>query len=298
MAPMGSPRDTLRPASSIRQRVRYSIGPSPTNCRNRAAKPDRGRSRRSIASRRAAGRWRRWPPKSACHAPALVDGRRSCRRDAARSGSLPASDRPALAASDRRPSVKSRRRCCSASCRRSSVCEARLIAMEMAAKHRDPAAVVQFDQRALAGVEKVALPIVGRQGRIACDSKRRAVGQQEAVALLEKHRLTGPLEWPRRALSAAVRCPTMSSRARWRISAAWFSTERTGTKRWPGRPAASQIAAAASSRPSSVSTKTRSRDRPSEGAGTLTAASDAVVGDAPSDDFGGVIRSSISPTRI
>ena len=38
--------------------------------------------------------------------------------------------------------------------------------------------------------------------------------------------------------------PTMSSRARWRISAAWFSTERTGTKRWPGRPAASQIAAA------------------------------------------------------
>src|SRR5271165_4369893 len=36
----------------------------------------------------------------------------------------------------------------------------------------------------------------------------------------------------------------MSSRARWRISAAWFSTERTGTKRWPGRPAASQIAAA------------------------------------------------------
>src|SRR5271166_5725301 len=36
----------------------------------------------------------------------------------------------------------------------------------------------------------------------------------------------------------------MSSRARWRISSAWFSTERTGTKRWAGRPAASQIAAA------------------------------------------------------
>jgi hypothetical protein len=30
-APMGSPRLRLRPASSIRQRVRYSIGPSPTN---------------------------------------------------------------------------------------------------------------------------------------------------------------------------------------------------------------------------------------------------------------------------
>ena len=42
--------------------------------------------------------------------------------------------------------------------------------------------------------------------------------------------------------------------------------------------------AAASSRPSSVSTKTRGRNRPSEGAGTLTAASDAVVGDAPTED--------------
>ena len=65
--------------------------------------------------------------------------------------------------------------------------------LEMAAEHRDPAAVVQLDQRAFAGAEKVALPILGRQGRIACDSKRRAVGQQEAVALLEKHRLASPL---------------------------------------------------------------------------------------------------------
>ena len=50
--------------------------------------------------------------------------------------------------------------------------------------------------------------------------------------------------WPRNALSAAVRWPDRSSRVRWRISSAWLSTERTGTNRWPGRPAASQIAAA------------------------------------------------------
>src|SRR5271165_6004340 len=35
-----------------------------------------------------------------------------------------------------------------------------------------------------------------------------------------------------------------NSRARWRINSAWFSIDRTGTNRWPGRPAASQIAAA------------------------------------------------------
>jgi hypothetical protein len=38
--------------------------------------------------------------------------------------------------------------------------------------------------------------------------------------------------------------PASSSRARWRINSAWFSIDRTGTNRWPGRPAASQIAAA------------------------------------------------------
>ena len=65
--------------------------------------------------------------------------------------------------------------------------------LEMAAEHRDPAAVVQLDQRALAGAEKVALPILGRQGRIACNSKRPTAGQQDAVALLEKHRLASPL---------------------------------------------------------------------------------------------------------
>src|SRR5271165_3366037 len=51
-------------------------------------------------------------------------------------------------------------------------------------------------------------------------------------------------KWPRSALSAAVRWPASNSRARWRISSAWLSIERTGTNRWPGRPAASQIAAA------------------------------------------------------
>jgi hypothetical protein len=45
-------------------------------------------------------------------------------------------------------------------------------------------------------------------------------------------------------LSAAVRCPASNSRARWRINSAWFSVDRIGTNRWPGRPAASQIAAA------------------------------------------------------
>ena len=65
--------------------------------------------------------------------------------------------------------------------------------LEMAAEHRDPAAVVQFDQLAVAGAEKMALPILGRQGQIACDSERPAARQQEAVALLEKHRLASPL---------------------------------------------------------------------------------------------------------
>jgi hypothetical protein len=37
----------------------------------------------------------------------------------------------------------------------------------------------------------------------------------------------------RRALAGS------SSRARWRINAAWFSIERTGTNRWPGRLIAS-----------------------------------------------------------
>src|SRR5271166_1270394 len=59
--------------------------------------------------------------------------------------------------------------------------------LEMAAEHRDPAAAVQLDQRALARAEKVTLPIIGWQGRIACDLERPAVWQQEAVALLEKH---------------------------------------------------------------------------------------------------------------
>jgi hypothetical protein len=60
-APTGSPRDRLRPASSIRQRVRYSIGPSPTNCPNRAAKPDRDMPTSSASAatvqRRAGSRW-------------------------------------------------------------------------------------------------------------------------------------------------------------------------------------------------------------------------------------------------
>ena len=63
----------------------------------------------------------------------------------------------------------------------------------MAAKHRDPAAVVQPDQRAIAGAEKMAQPIIGRQGQIACDSERQAVWQEEAVAPLEKHRLISTL---------------------------------------------------------------------------------------------------------
>src|SRR5580700_3077566 len=44
---------------------------------------------------------------------------------------------------------------------------------------------------------------------------------------------------PRKALSAAVRWPASSSRARWCISSAWLSIERTGTNRWPSRPIAS-----------------------------------------------------------
>jgi hypothetical protein len=51
-------------------------------------------------------------------------------------------------------------------------------------------------------------------------------------------------EMPRNALSAAVRWPASNSRARWRINSAWLSIDRTGTNRWPGRPVASQIAAA------------------------------------------------------
>ena len=49
---------------------------------------------------------------------------------------------------------------------------------------------------------------------------------------------------PRKALSAAVRGPDRSSRVRWPISSAWLSIKRTGANRWPGRPAAWQIAAA------------------------------------------------------
>src|SRR5271154_3279049 len=60
---------------------------------------------------------------------------------------------------------------------------------EMAAEHRDSAIVVQPDQRAIAGAEKMALPVVGWQDRIACDPERPAAGQKEAVALLEKLRL-------------------------------------------------------------------------------------------------------------
>src|SRR5580658_6292558 len=65
--------------------------------------------------------------------------------------------------------------------------------LEMAAEHRDPAAVIQFDQFAFAGAEKMALPIIGWQRQIACDSEWPAARQQEAVALLEKHRLVGAL---------------------------------------------------------------------------------------------------------
>src|SRR5271168_3900936 len=61
--------------------------------------------------------------------------------------------------------------------------------LEVTAKHRDPAAIVQLGQRALAGAEKNALPIIGWQKRIACDPERPAVWQQDAVALLEKYRL-------------------------------------------------------------------------------------------------------------
>src|ERR1700722_6666803 len=50
--------------------------------------------------------------------------------------------------------------------------------------------------------------------------------------------------WPRKAVRSAVRWPASSARVRWRIRWAWLSIERTGTNRWPGRPAASQIAAA------------------------------------------------------
>src|SRR5208337_1827993 len=50
--------------------------------------------------------------------------------------------------------------------------------------------------------------------------------------------------WPRKALRSEVRWQASNSRTRWRISSAWLSIPRTGTNRWPGRPAASQIAAA------------------------------------------------------
>src|SRR5260370_32445842 len=53
-----------------------------------------------------------------------------------------------------------------------------------------------------------------------------------------------PGDATRKALSSDVRWPASNSRARWRISSAWLSIERTGTNRWPGRIAASQIAAA------------------------------------------------------
>src|ERR1700722_19517950 len=45
--------------------------------------------------------------------------------------------------------------------------------------------------------------------------------------------------WPHKALSAAVRWLASNSRARWRISSARLSIERTGTNRWPGRLIAS-----------------------------------------------------------
>jgi len=52
------------------------------------------------------------------------------------------------------------------------------------------------------------------------------------------------LRCPRIALSNCVRCPTRSSRALCRISIAWFSIDRIGTKRIDGRVTASQMAAA------------------------------------------------------
>jgi hypothetical protein len=56
--------------------------------------------------------------------------------------------------------------------------------------------------------------------------------------------LAAPRHQHEEALSAAVRWPASSLRARWRNSSAWLSIERTGTNRWPGRLIASQIAAA------------------------------------------------------
>jgi hypothetical protein len=49
---------------------------------------------------------------------------------------------------------------------------------------------------------------------------------------------------PRRALSNWVRCATSISRTLWPISAAWFSTLRTATKRINDRATASAMAAA------------------------------------------------------
>ena len=61
--------------------------------------------------------------------------------------------------------------------------------LEMAAKHRDPAAVVQPDQRALAGAEKVAFPILGRRaGSLAtrngapCGSRRQSPRLKSAAS--------------------------------------------------------------------------------------------------------------------
>ena len=49
--------------------------------------------------------------------------------------------------------------------------------LKMAAEHRDPAVVIQFDQFAVAGAKKMALPVLGRQGQIACDPECPAARQ-------------------------------------------------------------------------------------------------------------------------
>ena len=218
MAPTGSPRDRLRPASSIRAAGRQSIGPSPTNCPSLGL-PKPGSRLAELRSVSAANVQRRAVPgdrrATACsnrpsESTQTASRRPCCReREAERLDEdhggelLYDQDASRLGIDHLLPHpVEGPAQILAiglaldldvAGSMPISISACGPAKLEMAAEHRHPAAVVQLDQRAFWSSRKWRFQSSGGRAGSLASSKRRAVGQQEVVALLEKHRLASPL---------------------------------------------------------------------------------------------------------